>query len=204
LSQLRTVAGVYQNGLSLAMDDPDTTLDSVETWIMRPEPDMLGQLSEFLRHGMLFGGVLTPCSFGSQILVFHFPGVIQRMIRGVPNQIPERPGAGHFALRMEGPSCIAIGIAMGIQSLVNQQRVQRREHAEFLRPVQFGSKRMTDDVVPMWFRSRPPPRGPRCSSADTRIRTSSKNAQHARISVSSCSMAASEMDCWSRLENLSQ
>ena len=39
-----------------------------------------------------------------QVFVFHFPGVIQRVKRGVPNQIPERPGAGQFALGMERPN----------------------------------------------------------------------------------------------------
>ncbi len=29
--------------------------------------------------------------FGSQVLVFHFPGVIQGMKSGMPNQKPERP-----------------------------------------------------------------------------------------------------------------
>lgn len=36
---------------------------------------------------------------------------------------------------------------MRIQSLVGQHRVQRREHAEPLRPVQVRGKRMTDDAV---------------------------------------------------------
>src|SRR6266545_6038373 len=56
----------------------------------------------------------------------------------------------------------------------------------------------------MWSRSRPPPRGPRCISADTRARTSSKNAQHARISVSSRSNASPDMACWSMLENANE
>ena len=31
-----------------------------------------------------------------QVFVFHCPGVIQSVKRGVPQQIPERPGSGHF------------------------------------------------------------------------------------------------------------
>jgi hypothetical protein len=44
---------------------------------------------------------LTSRSFCSQIPVFHFPGVIERVIRCVPNQEPERPFrhlAGQLAL----------------------------------------------------------------------------------------------------------
>jgi hypothetical protein len=57
---------------------------------------------------------------GGHILVFHFPCVIQRMKRGVPNQIPERPGAGWFALGMERPNGRAIGIAVRPQTFVGQ------------------------------------------------------------------------------------
>ena len=36
--------------------------------------------------------------FASQILVFHFPGVIERVKGGVPYQVPQRPLAGQFTL----------------------------------------------------------------------------------------------------------
>ena len=36
--------------------------------------------------------------FGSQILVFHFPGMIERVKGGVPYQVPQRPLAGEFPL----------------------------------------------------------------------------------------------------------
>jgi hypothetical protein len=36
--------------------------------------------------------------FGSQILVFHFPGMIERVKGGVPYQVPQRPLAGQFTL----------------------------------------------------------------------------------------------------------
>jgi hypothetical protein len=36
--------------------------------------------------------------FGSQILVFHFPGMIERVKGGVPYQVSQRPLAGQFAL----------------------------------------------------------------------------------------------------------
>src|SRR6476660_5229053 len=88
-------------------------------------------------------------SFASQILVFHFPGVIERVKRGVPNQVPERPRAGHVALGMQRPNGVAIGFAMRVQSLIAQQRFLRRAHAELLRPVLLRGKRMTDSVVPI-------------------------------------------------------
>ena len=36
--------------------------------------------------------------FASQILVLHFPGMIERVIGGVQYQVPERPLAGQFTL----------------------------------------------------------------------------------------------------------
>jgi hypothetical protein len=36
--------------------------------------------------------------FGSQILVFHFPGMIERVKGGVPYQVPQRPLTGQFTL----------------------------------------------------------------------------------------------------------
>ncbi len=49
-----------------------------------------------------------------------------------------------------------------------------------------------------------PPRGPFRISADTRDRTSSKNAQHARISVSSRSSSSLDMACRSMPENTNE
>src|SRR4051812_3000422 len=89
------------------------------------------------------------CSFGSQVLVFHFPGVIERVKRGMPNQVPERPGTGHFALDVQRPNRVAIGVAMRGQSLVAQHRVLGCEHAEPLGPVKLVCKRMMDDLVPI-------------------------------------------------------
>ena len=56
----------------------------------------------------------------------------------------------------------------------------------------------------MRSRSRPPPRGPFCISADTRERTASKNAQHACISVRSRSNASLDMACLSISENANE
>jgi len=53
--------------------------------------------------------------FASQILVFHFPGVIERVKGGVPNQVPERPFrllASLLALGVVVPYCLAIGITI--------------------------------------------------------------------------------------------
>ena len=41
-------------------------------------------------------GALALCA--SQILVFHFPGVIEGVKGGVPYQVPQRPLAGQFTL----------------------------------------------------------------------------------------------------------
>src|SRR6266511_4015306 len=139
----------------------------------------------------LFSADGALASFAGQILVFHFPGVIERVKRGVPNQVTQRPRAGHFALGMQRPNGVAIGVAMRVQSLIGQYRVLRREHAELLRPVLLRGRRMTDNVVSI-------------SPAAARARTASKNAQHARISVSSRSNASSDMGCWSMLENANE
>ena len=53
--------------------------------------------------------------FASQILVFHFPGVIERVKGGVPNQEPQRPLcllASLLALGVVVPYCLAIGITI--------------------------------------------------------------------------------------------
>ena len=46
-------------------------------------------------HAVLGG---TSRLFGSWILVFHFPGMIERVKGGVPYQVPQRPLAGQFTL----------------------------------------------------------------------------------------------------------
>jgi len=50
--------------------------------------------------------------FAGQVFVFHFPGVVERVIRGVPDQVAERPGARHIALGMQRPNRAAIGFAV--------------------------------------------------------------------------------------------
>src|ERR687888_52505 len=65
-------------------------------------------------------------TFGSQILVFHFPGVIERVKGGVPNQEPQRPFrllASLLALGVVVPDCLAISITIRPQFLVSQQRI---------------------------------------------------------------------------------
>ena len=84
-----------------------------------------------------------------QILVFHFPRVIQRVKGGVPKQIPERPGAGRFALSVELPNGSAIGVAVRAQSLVGQQRVFRSVYPKFRSPVLLRAQRMPDNAVPV-------------------------------------------------------
>src|SRR5574341_2613943 len=91
-------------------------------------------------------------SFGSQILVFHFPGVVQGVKGGVADQEPERPFrhlAGQLALSVVVPYCIAIGRAMRFQSLASQHRTVRGEHTDHLRPILLRGERMTDDTVPI-------------------------------------------------------
>ena len=61
-----------------------------------------------------------------QVLVFHFPRVIQRVKCGVPNQIPKRPGAGHFALGVERPDGIEISLAVCAQALVDKDHTDWR------------------------------------------------------------------------------
>jgi hypothetical protein len=73
--------------------------------------------------------------FGRQILIFHFPGVIKRVKRRVPDQVPERPGAGYFALGMQNPNGIAVGVAMCPQPLIDQQWSQLDGQTELLCPV---------------------------------------------------------------------
>src|SRR5579859_389134 len=87
-----------------------------------------------------------PCG---QVFVFHFPGVIQRVIRGVPNQIPQRPGTGQFALRMECPNGVAIGVTVRLQPLVAQHRILGSGYPDLLCPLLLHAKRMTDDVIPI-------------------------------------------------------
>ena len=84
-----------------------------------------------------------------QVFVFHFPGVIQRVIRGVPNQIAERPGSGHFALSMERPNGIAIGVTVRFQALVGQLRAVRSAQSQLRGHVLLRGQRMLDDVIPI-------------------------------------------------------
>src|SRR5689334_18766205 len=82
-------------------------------------------------------------SAGSQILIFHFPGVIEGVKGGVPNKVPQWPLAGRLILGVQLPDGLAIGLAMRLQSLVGQHSfprllslsLLRREHAEHPRPI---------------------------------------------------------------------
>jgi len=75
--------------------------------------------------------------------------MIKRVKRGVSNQKPERPRAGHVALGMQRPNGSAVGIAMRVQSRIGQYCVLWRAYAELLGPVLLRGKRMPDDVVPI-------------------------------------------------------
>src|SRR4051794_39032345 len=89
-------------------------------------------------------------TFASQILVFHFPGVIERVKGGVPNQEPERPFrllASLLALGVVVPYSLAIGIAIRPQSFVSQRRIIGGGNPDPTRPVLLHAKRMPDDVV---------------------------------------------------------
>ena len=87
--------------------------------------------------------------FGSQVLVFHFPGMIHSVKGSVPNQVAERPLAGHLALGVVVPYGLAVGSAMRLQPLASQHRTVGSEHTKPLRPVLLVGKDMTDDVVPI-------------------------------------------------------
>ena len=80
---------------------------------------------------------------------------------------------------------------MRVQTRIGQYCVLWRAYAELLGPVLLRGKRMPDDVIPISSAAAQP----RCSSADTRERTASKNAQHACSSVSSRSNASPDMSC---------
>src|SRR5438270_7144939 len=86
-------------------------------------------------------------SFGSQILVGHFPGVVEGVKGGVPNKVPQRPLAGHLAFGMERSNRIAIGIAISVQFLAVQHRLLRRDHAYHFRPVPLRENHVTDDAI---------------------------------------------------------
>jgi len=136
-----------------------------------------------------------------QVFVFHFPGVIQRVIRGVPNQIPQRPSSGHFALSMERPNGVAIGVAVRLQTLVDQHRTlgrgEPRPSLPTLAPREsYDGRCDPDHALPLADTSR--------IWADTRKRTSSKNAQHACIRVSSRSNSPLDRSCLSMLENANE
>ena len=76
----------------------------------------------------MLGG--TSRLYASQIFVFHFPGMIERVKGGVPYQVPQRPLAGQFTLRVVVPDCVAIGIAMRLQPLARQHRTVGGVHAK--------------------------------------------------------------------------
>src|SRR5262249_49127294 len=89
------------------------------------------------------------CLWGGQVLVFHFPRVVHRVKRGVPNQVSQRPGPGHLALGMELPNGFAVGVAVRLQALVGQHRAWRSEHPDLSRPLLLRAERVTDNVVPI-------------------------------------------------------
>jgi hypothetical protein len=100
-------------------------------------PDEVVDVTGFLIHiGTIEGEPLRPhCSqfthrFGDQVLVFHFPGVIHRVIGSVPYQVPERPRSRHLALGMVGANGGAIGGAMRLPSIVGQHRALRQTHPD--------------------------------------------------------------------------
>jgi hypothetical protein len=83
-------------GTSALPADPSPNLQNISRarvrfWSVCP---LQGPLSARL-HAVLGG---TSRLFGSQILVFHFPGMIERVKGGVPYQISQRPLAGQFTL----------------------------------------------------------------------------------------------------------
>ena len=87
--------------------------------------------------------------FGSEILVFHFPGMVQSVKCRVPNQVTERPFrhlTGPLALGVVVPYCVDIGIAMCFQPLVSQYRTFRGEHTDPLRPILLVAKHMADNI----------------------------------------------------------
>ena len=65
------------------------------------------------------------CSSSSQILVFHFPGVIEGVKGGVSNQVPQRPLARHLVLGMRRPDRVVIGVAVSLQALLGQYSLLR-------------------------------------------------------------------------------
>src|SRR4051812_28680307 len=88
----------------------------------------------------------------TQILVFHFPGVIERVKGGVPYQEPERPFrllASLLALGVVVPYCLAIGITIRHQSIVSQQHISiiGGNNPDTTRPVLLYEQRMPDDMV---------------------------------------------------------
>src|SRR5215212_6769047 len=88
--------------------------------------------------------------FASQILVFHFPGVIECVKGGVPNQEPEWPFrllASLLALGVVVPYCLAIDITIRPQSLVSQQRIVGGDNPDPTCPVLLDGKRMPDNVI---------------------------------------------------------
>src|SRR6266568_5889428 len=94
-------------------------------------------------------GISPLADCAGQVFVLHFPGVIERVIGGVPHQIAQRPGACQFALGMERPNGAAIGVAVRSQALVAQHRTLGSGHPKLSSPVLLHAQRMTDDVIPI-------------------------------------------------------
>src|SRR5258706_11046758 len=67
----------------------------------------------------------------------------------MPNQIPKRPSAGHFALGVERPDGIEISVAVSAQALVDKDHTVRCEHSEFRSPVLLNAQRMPHNTVPI-------------------------------------------------------
>src|SRR6201992_757179 len=82
---------------------------------------------------------------GGQIFVFHFPGVVERVICGMPNQIPQRPSSSHFALGMERPNGLAIALAVRSQVLVGQLCALRKAQPQLGSHVLLCAQRMPND-----------------------------------------------------------
>src|SRR5262245_18665108 len=98
--------------------------------------------------------------FASQIVVFHFPRVIERVKGGVPSHVPVRPFrllASLLALGVVVPYCLAIGITIRPQSLVSQQRIIAGGNPDPTRPIPLYGQRMPDDVVAVASAAARPP-----------------------------------------------
>ena len=101
--------------------------------------------------------------FGAQVFVLHFPGMIQHVKGGVPNQEAEWPGSGKFALRVECPNSRAIGIAVRLQVLRRSAAHPGAYALQLLCPLLFAGKHMAHDVLSnlALLRAAPSPTQPR-------------------------------------------